>query len=163
MRKRSLAAYLAVFLLAAGPAFPQSPSPDAMAAARELVVTMQMADQFKAIMPTIVKGLKPAIVQNRPQVERDYDAIMPLLLEGMNARVSEVIDKIAALYARTFTAGELRELVTFYKGPVGQKFVRSQSVLMQESMAIGQQFGQSVAKEMQDRIIEELRNRGHKI
>jgi len=163
MRKRSLAAYLAVFLLAAGPAFPQSPPPDAMAAARELVVTMQMADQFKAIMPTIVKGLKSAIVQNRPQVERDYDAIMPLLLEGMNARVSEVIDQIAALYARTFTAAELRELVAFYQGPVGQKFVRSQALLMQESMAIGQQFGQSVAKEMQDRIIEELRKRGHKI
>ena len=30
-------------------------------------------------------------------------------------------------------------------------------------MAIGQKFGQSVATEMQSRIIEELRKRGHKI
>ena len=134
-----------------------------MAAARELIVTMQMADQFKAIMPSIMKSLKPAIVQNRPQVERDYDAIMPLMLEGMNARLSEVLDKIAALYARTFSAGELRELVAFYRGPAGQKFVRSQSGLMQESMAIGQQFGQSVARDMQELMIDELRKRGHNI
>jgi hypothetical protein len=34
---------------------------------------------------------------------------------------------------------------------------------MQDSMAIGQKFGQSVATEMQNRIVEELRKRGHKI
>jgi hypothetical protein len=167
MRKHWLTAYLTVFLLAAGPAYSQSPPAeapaDAIVAARELLVTMQLADQFKAIMPTIVQGLKPAIVQNRPQVERDYDAIMPLILEGMSARLNEVLDKIAALYARTFTADELREVAAFYRGPVGQKFVQKQTVLMQESMVIGQQFGQSVASEVQGRIVDELRKRGHKI
>jgi hypothetical protein len=34
---------------------------------------------------------------------------------------------------------------------------------MQESMAIGQKFGQSVAGELRNRIVEELRKRGHKI
>ena len=85
---RTLAVCLAVCLLAVFPARAQSPSPDAIAAAHELIVTMRAADYFKAIMPTIVQGLKPAIVQGRPQVERDYDAVMPLLLESMNARVN---------------------------------------------------------------------------
>src|SRR6476469_4377916 len=75
-----------ICLLAAGPAGAQSPSPDTLAAARELIVTMRAADYFKTIMPAIVQQLKPAIVQNRPQVERDYDAIMPLMLDSMNAR-----------------------------------------------------------------------------
>ena len=43
-----------------------------MAAAHDLIVTMRAADYFKAIMPAIMHGLKPAIVQNRPEVERDY-------------------------------------------------------------------------------------------
>jgi len=84
-------------LLAAGPAGAQSPSPEAMAAARELIVTMRAADYFKTLMPAIMQQLKPAIVQNRPQVERDYDAIVPLLLDSMNARVNEIIDQIAAV------------------------------------------------------------------
>jgi hypothetical protein len=60
-----------ICLLAAGPAGAQAPPPDALAAARELIVTMRAADYFKTILPAIVQQLKPAIVQNRPQVERD--------------------------------------------------------------------------------------------
>src|SRR5437660_849606 len=80
-------ACLALGLLAAGSAGAQSPapSPEAMTAARELIVTMRAAEYFKTIMPALMRNLKPAIVQNRPQVERDYDALVPLLLEGMDA------------------------------------------------------------------------------
>jgi hypothetical protein len=163
MRKSSSMLVLAAFLFSATPALAQSPAPDAIAAARELIVTMQTADTFKAVMPAIIKNLKPAIVQDRPQVERDYDAIMPILLEGMSARLNEVLDQLAALYARIFTAAELREISAFYRAPTGQKFVRMQAPIMQESMAIGQKFGESVAREMQSRMIDELRKRGHKI
>jgi hypothetical protein len=163
MRKRSLIASLTIFLLVSGPAFAQSPPPDAVAAARELVTTIKGADQFKALMPIILKNLKPAIVQGRPEVDRDYDAIMPILLEGMAARVNEIIDEVTAIYARNFTADELREVAAFYRGPTGQKFLQKQPVILQDSMAIGQKFGQSVAAEMQNRIVEELRKRGHKI
>jgi hypothetical protein len=154
---------LMVCLFAASPARAQTPSPDAMAAARELIVTMRAAEFFKTIMPALMQTLKPAIVQNQPQVERDYDAIVPLLLEGMNARLNEVMDQIAAVYARNFTADELREAVAFYRGPTGQKFVQKMPAITQESMAIGQRFGQSIASELRGRMIEELRKRGHNI
>jgi uncharacterized protein len=165
MRKHSwmLTACLVVCLSAAGPARAQTPSPDAMAAAHELIVTMRAVDFFKTIMPTLMQGLKPAIVQNRPEVERDYDAIVPLMLESMNARVNEVIEQIAAVYARNFTADELREAVAFYRGPTGQKFVQKLPTITQESMAVGQRFGQSIASELRGRMIEELRKRGHNI
>ena len=152
-----------ICLLAAGPAGAQSPSPDTLAAARELIVTMRAADYFKTIMPAIVQQLKPAIVQNRPQVERDYDAIMPLMLDSMNARVNEIIDQVAALYARNFTAAELNEVVAFYRGPTGQKFIQKLPLITQESMVIGQRFGQSIATELRSRIVDELRKRGHDI
>src|SRR5262249_44015645 len=127
MRKHSwmLTVCLVAGLSAAGPARAQTPSPDAIAAAHELIVTMRAADFSKTIMPALMQTLKPATVKDRPQVERDYDAIVPLLLEGMNARVNEVIEEIAAaVYARNFTANELREAVAFYRGPTGQKFVQ---------------------------------------
>jgi hypothetical protein len=163
MISRALIAGLAFIALASGPTRAQTPAPDAMTAARELVTTMKAADQFKALLPIIIKNLKPAIVQNRPEIDRDYDTIMPLLLGGMTARVNEIVDEITAVYARNFTADELREVTAFYRGPTGQKFLEKQPVIMQDSMAIGQKFGQSVATEMQSRIVEELRKRGHKI
>ena len=151
-RRLTLMAALAVCLLFASlPARAQAPSPEAMAAAHDLIVTMRAADYFKAI------------VQNRPEVERDYDAVIPLLLEGMNARVNEIIDQIAAIYARNFTAEELREVTAFYRGPTGQKFVQKLPAITQESMVVGQRFGQAVGGEIRARMIEELRKRGHNI
>ena len=60
---------LAATLLYGGPAAAQTPPPDALAAAKELVVTMRAADQLKNLFPIIMQQLKPAIVQGRPQVE----------------------------------------------------------------------------------------------
>jgi hypothetical protein len=156
-------AILAIALLYGGPAATQTPPPDALAAAKELVVTMRAADQLKNLFPIIMQQLKPAIVQGRPQVEKDYDAIMPALVEGMLARSGELIDLMADVYARNFTAAEIRQISAFYRGPVGQKFLEKMPAITQESMSAGQKWGQTVAGEMRGRIIEELRKRGHNI
>ena len=77
--------------------------------------------------------------------------------------MNEVIDQIAAVYARTYTADELREAVALYRGPTGQKIVQKLPALLQESMAVGQRFGQSIGNELRDRMVDELRKRGHNI
>ena len=165
MRKHSwiLAACVAVCLLAAGPAHSQSPPPDAMAAARELLATMRFTDQFKALLPVIFQNLKPAIVQSRPQIERDFDAIVPLLLEAMNPRLNELTELMAGVYAINFTGDELRQVTAFYRTPTGEKFLQKLPAITQQSMVIGQRFGQTVTQELQRRMTEELRKRGHNI
>ena len=154
---------LSVTLLCGGAAAAQTPPPDSLAAAKELVVTMRAADQLKNLLPVIMQQLKPAIVLGRPQIEKDYDAIMPALTEGMVARSSELVDLIAVVYARNFTAAELQQVSAFYRSPVGQKFLEKMPTITQESMQAGQKWGQTVAGEMRGRIIEELRKRGHNI
>ena len=57
----------------------------------------------------------------------------------------------------------MRQLTAFYRQPIGQKLLEKQPAIVQESMAVGQKFGQAVAAELQARIVEELRKRGHKI
>jgi hypothetical protein len=158
---RSLAACLVLALMSAAPAPAQSP--DAVAAAKELMTVMHSADNFKAIMPQLAAALKPAIVQGRPEVEKDYDALVPVLLGAMNAKLDVMMDEIARIYANRFSAAELREVAAFYRGPTGQKFVAQLPEIMKDSMAIGQQFGQQFAGELQQRMMDELRKKGHKI
>jgi hypothetical protein len=151
---------LAVVLVAPGRALPQS---DPAAAARELVVTMRADAQLRTILPLIFQQLKPVIVQGRPEVERDYDAIQPLMLDAVNARLGDFVDATATLYARHFTADELRQITAFYRGPAGQKFLQVMPAISQESLAMGQKLGQEIARDLQARITDELRKRGHKI
>jgi hypothetical protein len=150
-------------LVLSGPSASQPVSPEAVAAARELVVTMRADEQLKKVLPVIFQQLKPVIVQGRPELERDYDLLTPMMIEGMTARIDDFVAAVATIYARNFSVDELREITAFYRGKAGQKFVQAMPAITQQSLAMGQQFGQEVARELQDRIIKELRKRGHKI
>jgi hypothetical protein len=143
-----------LFLIA--PAHAQSTSPDAEAAARELVDTMKLPDQFKALLPTIIQHLKPAIVQNRPDVGRDFDAMMPVVQEKMAARLGELSNAMAAVYASNFTAAELSDLTAFYKSPTGQKLLQKTPVIAAQTMAAGQKFGQAAAADAQKQMMDDL-------
>jgi hypothetical protein len=162
MIKRAFAGVvLLVTLLVPGMA--QAPSPDALAIARELVATSRAAENAKLILPPIVQLIKPAIVQGRPQVEKDFDAIAPQLLESFYARVSELTDQVVVIYAANFTVAEMKDIIAFYRGPTGQKLLAKGPVIAQQSMAAGQRLGAQIGRELQLRIIEELKKKGHNI
>lgn len=141
----------------------QEPSPEALAAARELVSVSRAADHMKAMLPAIMQALKPAVVQGRAEVAREYDVLAPALMKSMSGRVGEMVDQIAVLYAKTFTAAEMKEVTAFYRGPTGQKFLEKTPALMQQSMAIGQRMGSQIGGELRARMIEELTKKGYKI
>ena len=163
-RIAGLAIAMALILALAWPAPARSQiSAEATAAAKELVEAMRGADQLKMLMPMLLQQLKPAIVQGRPEVERDYDAIVPQMLAVVDARVGEFAGAIGAIYATHFTADELRQLTAFYRGAVGQKFLQVMPKIMQDSMTVGQKLGESMALDARNRMIEELRKRGHRI
>lgn len=163
MRKCSwaFAGLLAWTLFTAAPAVPQTPSAEALTAAKELIVVMKMDEQYMAILPIAMQALRPAIVQGRAQIERDYDALLPAMLGVVQTRLDEITVAMATIYARKFTAAELREIAAFYRGPTGQKLLQNTSSLMQESMTYGQQLGAKMVEEIKERMIQELRKKGH--
>ena len=163
MRKAFGTLALVAALLCGQAAFAQSPSPEARAAARDLIATMNLTVQFKALMPMILEQFKPVIVQGRPEVERDYNATVPKLMEALGSRLPELADQLADLYAKYFTADEIRQIETFYNQPVGRKMLQLTPQITQESMKIGAAWGTKIEQEIRGRMIDELRKRGHKI
>jgi hypothetical protein len=155
--------YVLGLCFVAAPAASQQAPADALPVARELITVMRATDQFKLIFPTIMQSLKPAIVQGRPQIEKDIDAMMPVLLEGVNSRINEITDQMAGVYARTFTVDEMHQLIAFYQTPVGQKLLEKLPTLVQESMSIGQAWGRRLATELRDSMVDALRKKGHQL
>jgi hypothetical protein len=154
-------------LCGGGTARSQDANPKTLAAARALVTTARLADNFKKIVPVMIQQLmqtlKPAIVQGRPEVDRDYDAMVPQMVNGMLAKSDLFIEGIARIYAKHFTVDELGQLTAFFRSPAGAKYIEQVPAITQESMMMGQSVGQEIGKDLQDRMIEELRKRGHKI
>ena len=152
-----------VLLLSIRAAIAQAPSPDAMTAARSLVATMKLADQYKGLLPGIVLGLRPALVQDRPEIERDFDALMPEIKASFTPYYTAITDAVATVYATNFTARELREIEAFYRQPVGQKLVEKNPALVQLSNQVGQDAVRNATDDLRKRLAEALRKRGHKL
>src|SRR6201986_1268155 len=134
--------------MSALPARSETPAPDAMEAARSLVTTMKLADQYKALLPAILLTLKPALTQDRPEVERDYDAMMPTITDTFAPYYTSMVDGIATIYANNFTAAELRDIEAFYRQPTGQKMLDKMPVISQQALVVGQEIGRKAAEDL---------------
>jgi len=99
-------------------------------------------------------------VQGRAEVDKQYDALVPMMEEAFKARVSEMIDAAAIVYAKNFSADDLHALNEFYKTSAGQRLLQKLPVVSQELLSAGTKFGQSVGRDLQQRMIEELRKKG---
>ena len=117
------------------------PPPENLAAARELIQVMKATDQFKALLPTIMQALKPAFVQGRPEMEKDFDAILPAINDVAARRVNELAEALAVIYASNFSVAEIHDIAAFYRSPTGQKLLAQQPVIARESLVAGQQVG----------------------
>jgi hypothetical protein len=97
MLKPVCAALIALTLICSGRADAQSAADaDTIAAAKELVTAMRLTDRFTPLMTAMVQAVKPAVLAGRPEMERNLDAVMAVLIEGMNARIDEFVDQMAA-------------------------------------------------------------------
>jgi hypothetical protein len=161
---KSLMIAICITLLAIGVAGAENSSPAAMDAARSLAVTLKVADQYKTLLPGILLRLRPTLSQDRPEIERDFDAAVPAILEANQSKYyNSMIEGAAALYAKTFSADELRAIDAFYRSPVGQKYIEKSHELSDINQKVSDEISRDAADEMKERITQSLREKGHKL
>lgn len=66
----------------------------------------------------------------------------------------EVIDLMVPIYARHLTHKEIKELIKFYKSPIGIKMIKITPVIMQEAMIAGQTWGRQLGEKIKKRLEE---------
>ena len=162
MSKRLLTIAGTLLFLVCG-ASAQAPPPEAMSAARKLVVTLKVADQYRALLPQLLLKLRPVVAQDRPEIERDYDAVTAPGSEIYAPFVASMVERIAMVCAQSFSVDELRQIDAFYAQPAGKKLLEKSDALAQASAQIGQDASQKAADELKQRLIEALRQKGHKL
>jgi hypothetical protein len=154
---------IAVIFLGASGAQAQAPTPEAMNAARKLVSTMKLADQYRALLPSILLRLRPVVTQERPEIERDYDAMTTNVADAYTPFFNEMLEDAASVYATSFTADEIRQIDAFYLLPVGQKLLEKSPAIAQQAAQVGQDVGQKASEALRLRLTDALRQKGHKL
>jgi hypothetical protein len=161
------AAGLAVGLALAGvtaeaqPAKP--PSPAAIAAAKELLVLKNVSQMYASAVPNIVHKTKDALLQNNLNYQKDLNEVEVIVAQQLAGREKEIGDGMATFYAMDFTEQELKDLITFYKSPLGQKLLTQEPRTIQASISFMNQWAQGFAEQVNAQFRAEMRKRGKEI
>jgi uncharacterized protein len=100
-------------------------------------------------------------VPMNPGLFKDLNEVATRLRAEFNPRRNEVIDEIARLYAQKFTEAEMKDVIAFYKSPVGKKFVTEEPALIDQGLARAEQWSRRVADEVMVRFRAEMKKKGH--
>ena len=171
------AAGLAV-ALAAAPAMAQAPkqaapapapaplkqgSPAAIAAAKELLTMKNAPAMYANAVPNLVEQTKNTLLQSNLNLQKDLNEVAIIVAKNLAGRESEILNGMAQIYTNEFTEQELKDLVTFYKTPLGQKLLAAEPRAIQFSMAYMNQWAQVFAETINGQFRAEMKKRGKDI
>jgi hypothetical protein len=148
----------------AAPAAPSKPlSPAALAAAKEILVLKNATAMYANAVPGLVAQARNALTQQNLNYQKDLDEVAVVVAKNLTGREKEIGDGMANVYANEFTEQELKDLVTFYKSPLGQKLLASEPRAIQFSMSYMNQWAQRFAETVNGEFRAEMRKRGKEI
>ena len=120
-----------------------------LAVAREIVATTHSADKLRQLMPTFMQQIRPMLQQSGAG-QKEIDEFLAETSKRFAAQTDGFVDLAAQVYAREFSQDDLDALLAFYKTPAGQHLLDKQVPIAQGMVAVGQQWGQTVAKQVLD-------------
>jgi hypothetical protein len=102
---------------------------------------------------SIVAQLSLAIKKSRPDVpQKLMDALPEEVSAVFDENIASFREAVIPMYSKYFTASEIKQMVQFYSTELGQKVIKVMPALVQESIAIGQAWGQSLGPRIDARI-----------
>ena len=138
-------------------------SPAAMAAAKEILTMKNASAMYAAAVPNIVEQTKNALLQSNLNYQKDLNEVAVVVAQSLAGREKEIGEGMAKVYASEFTEQELKDLVTFYKSPLGQKLLSTEPRAIQFSMSYMNQWAQNFAETVNGQFRAEMRKRGKEI
>jgi hypothetical protein len=140
---------------------PHQPSPAALLLAKQIIEVKGIKKVFEPLVRGVITKAKNAFLQQDFIWEKDIDASAEAAHKQYDSRLSELIDETARIYASHFTEAELKEILTFYQSPLGQKLIAEEPKALDESMANAGNWGDKLYQEVVTMMREEMRKRGH--
>jgi hypothetical protein len=166
---RSLSALGLVFglAMAAVPATAQQPpaqlkpvSPGAIAAAKEILALKKANEIYAGAVPNIVQQTKGALTQKFLNYQKDLNEVAVIVAQSLAGREQEIGEGMAKAYAGEFSEQELKDLVTFYKSPLGQKLLVSEPKAIQAGLTYMNRWAQGFAEVVNGQFRAEMKKRG---
>jgi hypothetical protein len=142
---------------------PPKASPAAIAAAKEILQIKNATAMYQGAVPGMVEKTKITLIQQNLNYQKELSEVAPIVAQQLNGRQNEIGEGMAQIYASEFTEQELKDLVTFYKSPLGKKLIDAEPRAIGLSMAFMNSWAQNFSETVMGAFRAEMRKRGKEI
>jgi uncharacterized protein len=146
---------------AAPSATPHQPSPAAILLARQILDLKHAQNVFQPLVRGVIIKTRDMYMQTNFMWSKDLNEVAANMEKEYEPRVNELMDSAARIYASHFTEQELKELLTIYQSPLGQKMVEEEPKALDESMSEAGAWADIFSHDVIEKMREEMKKRGH--
>jgi hypothetical protein len=139
------------------------PSPNAILLAKQIIQLKGINGIIDPIARGVVEKVKSTIMQTNFMYQKDINEITVQLHKEFDGRSSELVDHTAELYASRFSEAELKQILTFYQSPLGQKMIVEEPKVLDEGLQEANGWADNLSIDIMARLRDEMKKRGHDI
>lgn len=156
-----LAAVAIALTISSPVAHAQQPSAAALLIAKELVATTGAAVLFGPLIAGVVEQAKFLLLQQNPNLNKDLTEVANKIRTDLRPRFDELTNEVARLYAAHFSEQELKDVLAFYKSPLGKKALAEQPKVIESSLKFAQNWASGLSDEVMAKMRDEMKKKGH--
>ncbi|AMJ59317.1 DUF2059 domain-containing protein [Bosea sp. PAMC 26642] len=162
-------------LVVSVPSFAQAPAPAPAVApsapltpthiqlARDLIQITGLSGSFDAIYPEFRKETQQLVSSTRPEMLKDSNEVVAALKPEADKKRDEIMTSAAVIFAQKMPEADIKEIVSFFRSPVGQRYNLTRNQALDEIFGVLQPWSVQTSNFLFDRFAEEMRKRGHKL
>jgi uncharacterized protein len=160
--KVGFAFLVALSLSAPGPvaAMDKAKHDDVKALTKELGEVEDMWRGFDASLHQSIDGLR----KQRPNIPgKFWDDVIEDARQEVAGSLPEIEESIIAIYDANYTDEEIKQLLAFYRSPIGRKVVVQTPRIEEQSKAFGEVFGKRIGERVREHIRERGKQQGYEL
>ncbi|WP_052741666.1 DUF2059 domain-containing protein [Kiloniella litopenaei] len=161
--KKLFPAFSFIFSLIVLPVQAETSSTEKTAIINELLEITQAENTAKLMGKAVVQNIYAGLKQANPNIPpRTLKIIEEVTIEMVEEDINSPSfrEDIQRIYSKHFTTDELKEIVIFYKTPVGQKAISKMPLIIQESTANSQNKLQKIMPKIMLRLAKRFKEEG---
>ena len=137
------------------------PSPAAVLLAKQILETKHAGVIFDPLIRGVVIKTRDFFMQTNFMWGKDLNQVADDLIKQYSSRSGELMNDAASIYASHFAEPELKQLLTFYLSPLGQKVIAEEPKAADETMALAGSWADNLSEEVITKMRAEMKKRGH--
>lgn len=123
--------------------------------------TLSMIDNAVDLMMPRVIGNFKKVNPNIP--DATWQELSRIGVDELKKSLPELQEPLIAIYDANFSAEEVKQLIVFYASPLGHKVVSQIPAILQQSVALGQAWGERIGPRIAERIRGAAKQKGYNL